>query len=287
MRSGSASQTDSNMSAKFQSTVTPRSPDVQCREPRAVVAFRRVGVTRVAYARSRGDASTRWSAADPAPGRVPRGWAAAVGRARPGRAALLARRRPAPAAPSPPGAAPVSLGARQRAGRGARAARRGRRRDARRAHQAARDDVVAPGRDRVPGRQARPAVDADLRATALREAHEEIGLDPGAVEIVARLDGIATVASRFTITPFVGFLAPGPRSRRARPRSCGSSRSPLSELLDPDVYREERWDGFQRDMSVHFYELADETVWGATARILTDLLTRLVTAGESRIRLQP
>ena len=51
---------------------------------------------------------------------------------------------------------------------------------------------------------------------------------------------------------------------------------PLSELLDPAIYHEERWDGFQRDMAVFFYELIDETLWGATARILTDLLTRLV-----------
>jgi len=50
----------------------------------------------------------------------------------------------------------------------------------------------------------------------------------------------------------------------------------LSELLDSSLFREERWDAFRQDMSVFFFELADETIWGATARILTDLLTRLV-----------
>ena len=65
------------------------------------------------------------------------------------------------------------------------------------------------------------------------------------------------------------------RARAAtRRRSCGCSRCPLAELFDPSIYREERWDGFQRDMSVYFFELPDETVWGATARILTDLLAR-------------
>ena len=53
---------------------------------------------------------------------------------------------------------------------------------------------------------------------------------------------------------------------------------PLSELLDAALYHEERWDGFRQDMAVFFFELADETIWGATARILTDLLTRLVSA---------
>ena len=128
-----------------------------------------------------------------------------------------------------------------------------------------------------PGGKIDPAVDADVRATALREAHEEIGLEPAAVEIVARLTGVATAASRFTITPFVGFLDRMPDLVLSRAEVVRVLQVPLSELLDATIYHEERWDAFQRDMSVYFFELADETVWGATARILTDLLTRLVT----------
>jgi 8-oxo-dGTP pyrophosphatase MutT (NUDIX family) len=99
-----------------------------------------------------------------------------------------------------------------------------------------------------PGGKFEGAHDADLQVTALREAHEEIGLAPKDVEIVTRLTGIATVASRFTITPFVGLL-------EARP------------VLHP-----------MEDMGVYFYELADETVWGATARILTSFLAHLTAA---------
>jgi 8-oxo-dGTP pyrophosphatase MutT (NUDIX family) len=127
-----------------------------------------------------------------------------------------------------------------------------------------------------PGGKIDPAVDADVRATALREAHEEIGLAPALVEIVARLDGVATAASRFTITPFVGFLARRPELVLNPAEVVRVLQVPLSELLEASRYREERWDAFQHDMSVFFFELADETVWGATARILTDLLTRLV-----------
>jgi 8-oxo-dGTP pyrophosphatase MutT (NUDIX family) len=128
-----------------------------------------------------------------------------------------------------------------------------------------------------PGGKHEPGVDTDLRATALREAREEIGLDPDDVDVVARLEGIATVASRFVITPFVGFL-------RGRPLLSPDPREvaevfdvPLSELMADGVYREERWDSWKSDLDVHFYELTGETVWGATARILTGFLAHLVT----------
>jgi hypothetical protein len=51
---------------------------------------------------------------------------------------------------------------------------------------------------------------------------------------------------------------------------------PLSELLEPGAFHEERWDTWIDDLSVYFYDLEDETVWGATARILTSFLTHLV-----------
>jgi 8-oxo-dGTP pyrophosphatase MutT (NUDIX family) len=130
-----------------------------------------------------------------------------------------------------------------------------------------------------PGGKLDPAFDTDLRSAALREAREEIGLDPGVVEVVARLTGVATAASRFTITPFVGFLATRPSLTPSPAEVVRVLEVPLSVLFDDSVYHEERWDSFQPDMAVYFFDLPDETVWGATARILTDLLTRLVTTG--------
>jgi 8-oxo-dGTP pyrophosphatase MutT (NUDIX family) len=126
-----------------------------------------------------------------------------------------------------------------------------------------------------PGGKHDPALDPDLRATALREAQEEIGLDPASVEVVARLEGISTVASRFVITPFVG-VVDGPPLLTPDPREVERVLDvSLTELMADGVYREERWDTWKVNLDVHFYELDDETVWGATGRILTGFLAHL------------
>jgi len=127
-----------------------------------------------------------------------------------------------------------------------------------------------------PGGKLEPTVDADLRAAALREAHEEIGLEPDAVEVVAELDGIGTVASRFVITPFVGFLASRPVLRPDPREVVRVFDVALGELLAPGVHHAEAWSTPMGELEVHFFDLADETVWGATARILYGFLHHLV-----------
>ncbi|MBA2325885.1 MAG: CoA pyrophosphatase [Actinobacteria bacterium] len=127
-----------------------------------------------------------------------------------------------------------------------------------------------------PGGKVQPDVDATVLDAALREAAEEIGLPRSAVEIAAELDGISTIASRFTITPFVGLLETRPELV-PDPREVAKVLDvPLSDLLDDGAYREERWDLGIPDRAVYFFELADETVWGATARILAGFLEHLV-----------
>jgi 8-oxo-dGTP pyrophosphatase MutT (NUDIX family) len=129
-----------------------------------------------------------------------------------------------------------------------------------------------------PGGKIEPGIDADARAAALREAEEEIGLRQELVDVIATLPTLGTVVGQFNITPFVGVTD-------GRPLVTADSREvdrvfdvALSELLAEGVYREERWfwglDGAERAMQ--FYELEDETVWGATARILTGFLARVL-----------
>jgi len=139
-----------------------------------------------------------------------------------------------------------------------------------------------------PGGTLQPGVDRDPLDTALREAHEEIGLDPDLVEVVVALDRLGTVGSKFVIDPFVGLLAEPPHLR-ADPREVARVFDvSLSELLHDDTYREEHWTfpvSSARpftELDVVFFELEGETVWGATARILRSFLARLLgVEGES------
>ena len=129
-----------------------------------------------------------------------------------------------------------------------------------------------------PGGKHDPAIDATLADTALREAHEEVDLDPATVEIVAQLEPIGTVASQFVITPFVGFLTERPMLVPHEREVESVFDVSLAELLADETHRSEIWPTRDLELNIHFYELTGETVWGATARILTNLLV-LLTAG--------
>jgi len=126
-----------------------------------------------------------------------------------------------------------------------------------------------------PGGKLHPDHDATLRDAALREAEEEIGLRPDDVDVVAELDSLATVASRFAITPFVGLIDCRPPLVANPAEVVAVIDVPISELLDDAVFREEVWWFEAADRPMFFYELPGETVWGATARILTDFLVHL------------
>ncbi len=132
-------------------------------------------------------------------------------------------------------------------------------------------EISFPGGRMDPGET---AVDA-----ALREAHEEVGLDPRLVTVIGELDHLNTIVSRSYIIPVVGVLPAVLPLGPASPEVERVLWLPLSELVRPDTYRTEVWGRDPTDRLLHFFELEDETVWGATANMLIDLLRRAATVG--------
>jgi 8-oxo-dGTP pyrophosphatase MutT (NUDIX family) len=131
------------------------------------------------------------------------------------------------------------------------------------------------GQVAFPGGRHHPDEDADLVATALREAHEEIGVDPADVRLLGALDDIETVSSRFVITPFVG-VVPHPYSFRACPAEVDVIFTvPLRVLRAPGAERREVWDFDGREVPIDSYPVDGHVIWGATQRITRNLLTVL------------
>lgn len=107
---------------------------------------------------------------------------------------------------------------------------------------------------------------------ALREAEEEIGLDPSTIEVIGVLSPLVTISSGAAISPFVGVL-PGRPQLRPNPSEVERVFDvALTELTAADVYHEELWPFPGGDRSMYVFDLDGDTVWGATARMLTELL---------------
>lgn len=107
---------------------------------------------------------------------------------------------------------------------------------------------------------------------ALREAHEEVALEPSAVHVHGRLDPISTMVSRSFIVPVVGTVDHPAVLQPAIDEVERIMWVPLAELTRDDTFREEIWDFNGERRPMFFFELDDETIWGATARVLHQLM---------------
>ena len=127
-----------------------------------------------------------------------------------------------------------------------------------------------PGQMSFPGGGREPE-DEDLLRTALREANEEIGLDPMAVNVVGRLDDIRTI-THYSVRPFVGRI-PDRDYLPSDEEVAEIVTLPVSELTDLDNYESEHRDHpHYGEIRLHFFYVDGYTVWGATARMLVQLL---------------
>ncbi len=111
------------------------------------------------------------------------------------------------------------------------------------------------------------ATDASVEAAALREAHEEVGLEPHRVRIVGRLSRFPTITG-YLVTPVVGFLDAG-HELVANPDEVAEVFGvPLAFLMDrANVERSSRRIGGVR-VPMYRFEFGGQVIWGATAHMI-------------------
>lgn len=115
--------------------------------------------------------------------------------------------------------------------------------------------------------------DTDLIYTATREAHEEIGLPPDAVEILGSLPPTPTIATGYAVYPYVGMLEPGREWTLSAREVAQVLELTLRELREGSARRLIVRRGFP--FWTNTYQVGDHVIWGATARILGDLMERI------------
>jgi len=114
--------------------------------------------------------------------------------------------------------------------------------------------------------------DSNLLYTALRECSEEIGLDPSDVTILGQLDDTPTLTTRFVITPFVGII---PHPYEFRINIDEISRLipiPFDALAKERRSETSRGNSMEQDSAQHIFSYENNIIWGATARILEQLI---------------
>ena len=109
--------------------------------------------------------------------------------------------------------------------------------------------------------------DDDEWAAAVREAQEEVALDPALPRRIGELDSFVTGGSESFVTPVVAALPARPHLVANEAEVEHILHVPLRELLRPEVFREELWTRPGRaQFAVTFFELVGDTVWGPRVR---------------------
>jgi 8-oxo-dGTP pyrophosphatase MutT (NUDIX family) len=112
--------------------------------------------------------------------------------------------------------------------------------------------------------------DEPLEWTALRETHEELGVDPRSVKVLGVLTPLYIFHSDYCITPYVAARPACPTFVPDPVEVAEVLEVPLLTLLDPAIRREEEWVLHETITRVRFYQIGEHKVWGATAMVLSE-----------------
>ena len=118
------------------------------------------------------------------------------------------------------------------------------------------------------------AGDASPEAAALREAQEEVGLDPSQAEVLGRMRDYVTI-SRYRVPPVLALLSPDFVARPSAHEVAAVFQLPLSVLLDPQAPQRREAEFRGRMRSFWVWPHPEHYIWGATAAMLVHLARRL------------
>jgi 8-oxo-dGTP pyrophosphatase MutT (NUDIX family) len=113
-----------------------------------------------------------------------------------------------------------------------------------------------------------------VEQAALREAYEEVGVDPRTIEVLGRLTPLHIPVSRYILHPIVAFTGMRPAFQRAEWEVARIIEAPVAVLRDGSAIKRERRtrlvNGQTIEVDVPFYDIDGEKVWGATAMVLAE-----------------
>ena len=117
-----------------------------------------------------------------------------------------------------------------------------------------------------------------IEQTALRETHEELGIQTSNVEVLGQLNSVYIPPSDFTVYPFVGWLDQRPNWKPEPNEVAELIEVPMGDLFKKGVLDVGEVQDGDRKITAPFYLLNGHRVWGATALILSELIARCLIA---------
>ncbi len=118
----------------------------------------------------------------------------------------------------------------------------------------------------------RQEAEEGLEQTAVREAQEELEVDPGSIRILGMLTPLYIPPSNYCIYPVVALTESRPDFQPSQLEVAEVLEIPLDHLLNPQNIRREMWTIGDTDVEVPFYAFGKHKIWGATAMVLAELL---------------
>lgn len=128
-----------------------------------------------------------------------------------------------------------------------------------------------PGQISFPGGKVEKD-DASPETTALREAREEVGIEPSSVRILGKLSDLYVEVSKFSIQPFLAWADRKPEFQLNFEEVEELILFPLSEFVASEIISETELDTVTGPLPVKYYPCNGEIIWGATAMILSELI---------------